>query len=91
MEIIKIAKTDKDRGTITLKFAGTLRSYDFAVFNPEGGIFGVNFHEDLNRLLRVLPIPITQTLVRAIRDSLESKPTNLPTDLKLESRLLEMV
>ena len=91
MEIIEIAKTDKDRGKITLKFAGALRYYDFTVFNPDGGIFGVSFPEELNRLLRVLPIPITQTLVRAIRDSVESNATDLPTDLKLESRLLEMV
>ncbi len=76
---------------MTLKFAESLKTYNFSYSNLEGDIFAVDLPEDLRRLLRVLPVPITQSLVRKLEDTLKRDDGNFPADLELESRLLEMV
>jgi hypothetical protein len=89
MEVVEIRKGQKGRASVKLRFADTLKEYEFSYFDRE--IFAVDFPEELSKLLRVLPPKVTKGLVRKIKHFIAADPAVLPHELELEERALQMV
>ena len=89
MEIIKINKKANRQAEIELKFADTKKKYKFSY--SDGEIFTVNFPEELRKILRLLPVSITHSLVEKIENYLTSNTVNFPFEMEIEKEILQLV
>lgn len=89
MELIEINKTEKNKAEITLKIADSMKKYEFTY--SVGEIFSADFPGELRKILRLLPVPITHSLVGKIENFLTSKHVSLPFELEIEKEILQMV
>ncbi len=66
MELIGLNKKGKKKIEIILKVGRKLESFDFEYSSSD--IFAVNFPENLRRILRPMPVSVTQNLVNLIEN-----------------------
>jgi hypothetical protein len=89
MELISINKKSKNQAEILLEFADVTKNYSFLYFDND--IFAVDFPEDLRKILRLLPVSVTHSLVAKIENFLTSNINDLPFEVEIEKEILQMV
>ncbi len=89
MELIEINKKENRKAEIKLKFAEVEKIYKFSY--SDGEIFTVDFPEELRKILRLLPVSITHSLVDKIENFLISDTVNFPFEMEIEKEILQMV
>lgn len=89
MELIKINKKRENQAEIKLKFADVEKKYEFSY--SDGEIFTVDFPEELRRILRLLPVSITHSLIEKIEHYLTSNDVNFPFEMEIEKEILQLV
>lgn len=89
MELISINKKSKNKAEILLKFADITKNYSF--FYSESDIFAIDFPEELRRILRLLPVSVTHSLVAKIESFLTLNVNDLPFEVEIEKEILQMV
>ncbi len=89
MELIRINKKSKNQAEILLTFADITKNYSFLYSNND--IFTVDFPEDLRRILRLLPVSVTHSLVAKIENFLTSNVNDLPFEVEIEKEILQMI
>lgn len=89
MELIEIKKTNNQTAEISLKIADTVKNYTFSYSDKD--IFAVNFPEELKRLLRLLPVTITHSLVEKIENFVTADINELPIEIEIEKEILQLV
>lgn len=89
MELVDIRKTEPGKAEITIGIGGTTKIYDFSYVDKE--IFAVQFPEELERMLRLLPVSVMQSIVKKIKKVLTAKDTTLPYSIELEKEILALV
>lgn len=90
MEVLGISKTRAGKGTIKLRIADTRKSYPYS-YVTDGTIFGVQFPEELNRILRVLPPRVMQNLIKKIEHFTAEESSLHARELELEKHALQLV
>ena len=89
MELIEIKKNGKQRAEISLKIADTVKNYSFSYTDKD--IFAVDFPEELKRLLRLLPVSITHSLVEKIENFVTEDIGDFPLEIEIEKEILQLV
>lgn len=89
MELIAVNKLTDNQAEATFSIAGSLRTYQFSYHDKD--IFVAQFPEEMIRFLRLLPVPVTQSVVTKIADCLASTKQSLPFELELEKEILQLV
>ncbi len=89
MELIEINKKSNEQAEIKLKFADAEKRYEFSY--TQGEIFTVDFPEELRKILRLLPVSITHSLVEKIENYLTSNTVNFPFEMEIEREILQLV
>ena len=89
MELIEIKKRSKNLAQISLKIADTEKKYSFKYSDSD--IFAVDFPEELRKILRLLPVSMTHSLVDKIENYLKSDVANFPFEMEIEKEILQSV
>lgn len=89
MELIEIKKKRGNLAEISLKIADTEKKYTFKYL--DGDIFAVDFPEELRKILRLLPVSMTHSLVEKIENYLKSDVENFPFEMEIEREILQLV
>jgi hypothetical protein len=89
MELIRIDKTGENQAEILLKIADVKKKYLFRYSKNE--IFTLDFPEELRKILRLLPVSVTHSLVAKIENFLTSDVDDLPFEVEIEKEILQMV
>lgn len=89
MDLISITKKNKNQAEILLKFADITKNYSF--FYSDNDIFTVDFPEELRKILRLLPVSVTHSLVTKIENFLTSNVNEPPFEVEIEKEILQMV
>ncbi len=89
MELIEINKKENHQAEIKLKFADTKRKYKFSY--TDGDIFTVDLPEELRKILRLLPAPITHSLIEKIENFLTADTVSFPFEMEIEREILQLV
>ena len=82
MEVIKIQKQPNNQIEMTVREKSRVRQFVFTYFDNE--LFGVDFPEELRKLLRPLPASITHTVVKAIKQVVRDEFVRLPIFLNAQ-------
>lgn len=89
MELITINKKKNNQAEITIKFADIEKTYKFSY--TKGEIFTVDFPEELRKILRLLPVSITHSLIEKIENFLTADSVSFPFEIEIEKEILQMV
>ncbi len=89
MELIEIRKRSENLAQIHLKIANTEKKYSFKYSDSD--IFVVDFPEELRKILRLLPVSMTHSLVDKIENYLKSDVVNFPFEMEIEKEILQSV
>ena len=89
MELIGIKRKEKNLAEIILKIADTEKQYVFSYTDKD--IFTVDFPEELRKILRLMPVSITHSLVEKIEIFLKSDVSNFPFEMEIEKEILQSV
>lgn len=82
MELVRINKKGEKRAEAILKVGGDIKNFRFRY--SAGEIFAVDLPENLRKILRPLPVSVTQALIKAIEDYVTSDVIKFPVELKSE-------
>ena len=89
MDLVDVRKTSPGKAVMTIDFAGSLRLYDISYSNAD--IFVVNFPDDFTRLLHLLPVAISRSVVSKLKSVLTANENGLPYTIELEKEILALV
>lgn len=89
MELVEIKKGRKNLAEIVLRISDTRKRYVFKYSDSD--IFAVDFPEELRKILRLLPAPVTHSLVEKIESFLKSDIENFPFEMEIEKEILQLV
>ncbi len=80
MELIGLNKKGERKIEIILKVGGKLKAFDFEYSSND--VFVVNFPESLRKILRPMPVSVTQNLVNLIEDYVNFGLNEFSTEFK---------
>lgn len=79
MELIGLNRKDNKKIELILKIGDKLKAFEFEYSSNE--IFAVNFPESLRKILRPMPVKITQNLVNLIENYVNFGLTNFSEEI----------
>ncbi len=89
MELIDVKKTRPGQAEMTIFFGGTRIRYDITYANAD--IFVVSFPDELKRLLHLMPVSVTQSIVSKLGSVLTADGDGLPFKIEVEKEILALV
>ncbi len=89
MELIGIKRKKKHLAEIRLKIADTEKKYLFSY--SDGDIFAFDFPEEFRKILRLMPVSVTHSLIEKVENFLKSDVENFPFEMEIEKEILQSV